>query len=302
MDSTPNGTEPRIDPTPNGLNPEWTEPRMDWTPNGLNPERTQPRTDSTPNGLNPEWTELRLDWTRIRQNSEWTELRMGHRTDLTLKGTQPLMDWTQNGTQHRIHRLNPEWDSKQNRLDPDCDSTPDGLNSEWGTFQPRIPSQPRMAHNFNSGTKIIFCYSCGNYILLYSLLISILLIYTPWYKFKENSKIIYLDGALTGLDPSRGWVPVRIESIRGWVSVGDESIRDWVPVGIESFRGWVHSELSSFGVVSLRGWVHLRLGSVGESLYNIHPQHGSKFLPFLSFSIWCRLLKGTVSWEFLIYF
>jgi hypothetical protein len=41
MDSTPKGAEPRMDPTPNGLNPEGTQPRMDWTPNGLNPEWTE---------------------------------------------------------------------------------------------------------------------------------------------------------------------------------------------------------------------------------------------------------------------
>jgi hypothetical protein len=39
MDSTPNGTEPRM-----GLNPEWTQPQI----------------DSTPNVFNPEWTELRM--------------------------------------------------------------------------------------------------------------------------------------------------------------------------------------------------------------------------------------------------
>jgi hypothetical protein len=71
MDSTPNGTEPWLDPSPNRLNPE----------------RTQPRMDSTPNGLNTEWTEPRKDWTENGQNWEWTELRM---------------ERTQDGTQHRI--------------------------------------------------------------------------------------------------------------------------------------------------------------------------------------------------------
>jgi hypothetical protein len=44
MDSTPNGTEPRIDPSPYGLHPEWTQPRKDLglTPNGLKPEWTDP--------------------------------------------------------------------------------------------------------------------------------------------------------------------------------------------------------------------------------------------------------------------
>jgi hypothetical protein len=41
MDSTPNGTEPRMNQTPNGLNPQGTQPRMDSTPNGLNSEWTE---------------------------------------------------------------------------------------------------------------------------------------------------------------------------------------------------------------------------------------------------------------------
>jgi hypothetical protein len=65
-------TEPRMDPTPNGLNPEWN-----WTLNGTNPEW-----DWTPNGTEP-WMGL---------NSEWTE---------------PRMDWTPNGLNHEHFPLNP---------------------------------------------------------------------------------------------------------------------------------------------------------------------------------------------------
>jgi hypothetical protein len=55
------GTQPQMDPTPNGLNTEWTEPRKEPVPNELSPEWTQPPRDAAQNGLNSEWTELRMD-------------------------------------------------------------------------------------------------------------------------------------------------------------------------------------------------------------------------------------------------
>ncbi len=77
-----------MDPTPNGLKPEWTHPRRDPTPKGLDHEWTELRMDSTPKGLNPNWdstpNELDPDWdsTLTWLNSEW---------DSTSNSSQPRM-------------------------------------------------------------------------------------------------------------------------------------------------------------------------------------------------------------------
>ncbi len=72
------------------LNAEWTEPRMDWTPNWMNPQWTR-----TPNGLNSEWTEPRMDWTPNGLNSEWTQFGTDSTpNELNPKGTQPRLDST----------------------------------------------------------------------------------------------------------------------------------------------------------------------------------------------------------------
>ncbi len=91
----------------------------------------------------------------------------------------------------------------------------------------------------------------------------------------------------SGLSPSRGWVPVGVESqsglspfgvesqsglspfgvqshsgfspIRGWVHSGFSPIQDSVHSGLSPIRGWVHSRFSLFEVQSIRGSVHLGL-------------------------------------------
>ncbi len=51
------GLNPLMDPTQNGIIPEWNHSRMDPALKGLNPKCNQPQMDSTPTGLNSEWTE-----------------------------------------------------------------------------------------------------------------------------------------------------------------------------------------------------------------------------------------------------
>jgi hypothetical protein len=154
MGLNPEWTHPWMDSISNGLNLEWTQPRRDSTPNVLNPEwGTQPQMDSTLNGLNPEWTELRIDWTAGTQ----------HRIDSILKGTQPRMDWTQNGTQHRQ-------DLTQNGTQNKIDSIRKGLNPEWTEH-----SIQGCNLEFLSTSNFFKIDSRVNYILLYSLFKSILL-------------------------------------------------------------------------------------------------------------------------------
>ncbi len=227
-------TQPQLDPTPNGPNPEWTQLRMDPAPNRLNPKSTQPWMVSIPKGLNPEWIQPRRDWTLKGPNPELT---------------QPWKDSIPTATQ-------PRMGSGLNGLNPDCYLVPTG-------------TQPWKGLDLESLLTLNGTISLSKYkILLF------LRTWMKVYLYQKNTRIkikFFITGVeivghsrLRGIrgwkiphsefSPFGGWVPFGVESILLWFPFGVKSILCWVPFWVQSIRGWVpfgveyHSEFSPFRV------------------------------------------------------
>jgi hypothetical protein len=126
---------------------------------------------------------------------DWTQNGTQHRIDSTPKGTQHRMDWTQNGTQHRME-LTPT--GTQHRID----LTPNG-------------TQPRM-EQFQLLQRSLFGVE--------SILSSVNSEFSP---FRVRSILSSIHSKFS---------PLWVQSIRGWVHSGlgpfeVQSIQDWVFLG-----------------------------------------------------------------------